>query len=82
MPELVGYIAHNFGVRAVSHFAIHFHVGDISQSCVREAVRPAFEPLDRGAALLDALNAFDPEFAALLEEAQAWQTPMQDRELL
>ena len=40
------------------------------------------EPLDRGAALLDALNAFDPAFAALMEEVQAEQPPMQDREPL
>ncbi len=40
------------------------------------------EPLDRGAALLDALNAFEPEFAALLEQVQAEQPPMQDREPL
>jgi len=39
-------------------------------------------PTDRGAALLDALNAFDDEFVALLETGQTEQPPMQDRESL
>lgn len=39
-------------------------------------------PTDRGAALLDALNAFDDEFVALLEAGQREQQPMQDRESL
>lgn len=39
-------------------------------------------PTDRGAALLDALNAFDDEFVALLEAGQSEQLPMQDREPL
>ena len=39
-------------------------------------------PTDRGAALLEALNAFDDEFAALLEAGQAEPPPMQDRESL
>ena len=39
-------------------------------------------PTDRGAALLNALNAFDDEFAALLEAGQHEQSPMQDRESL
>lgn len=39
-------------------------------------------PVDRGAALLDALSAFDDEFVALLEAGQAEQPPMQDRESL
>lgn len=39
-------------------------------------------PTDRGAALLDALNAFDDAFVALLEEGQRDQAPMQDRESL
>ena len=39
-------------------------------------------PIDRGAALLDALNAFDDEFVALLEAGQREQPPMQDREPL
>lgn len=39
-------------------------------------------PTDRGAALLDALNAFDDEFVALLEAGQFEQLPMQDREPL
>ena len=39
-------------------------------------------PPDRGAALLNALNAFDPEFVAALEVGQAEQPPMQDRESL
>ena len=37
---------------------------------------------DRGAALLDALQAFDDEFVALLEAVQREQPPMQDREPL
>lgn len=37
---------------------------------------------DRGAALLDALTAFDDEFVALLEAGQREQPPMQDRESL
>lgn len=39
-------------------------------------------PTDRGTALLDALNAFDDEFVALLEAGQTEQPPMQDRESL
>lgn len=39
-------------------------------------------PADRGAALLDALSAFDDEFVALLEAGKAEQPPMQDRESL
>ncbi len=39
-------------------------------------------PMDRGTALLDALNAFDDEFVALLEAGQTEQPPMQDRESL
>jgi antitoxin VapB len=39
-------------------------------------------PSDRGAALLDALNAFDDEFAALVEAEQAEPSAMQDREPL
>lgn len=37
---------------------------------------------DRGAALLQALNAFDDGFADLLQADQAEQPPMQDRESL
>ena len=37
---------------------------------------------DRGAALLDALTAFDDEFVALLEARKREQPPMQDRESL
>ena len=37
---------------------------------------------DRGAALLDALNAFDDEFAVLVEAEQAEPSAMQDREPL
>lgn len=39
-------------------------------------------PADRGAALLDALNAFDDAFVTLLEEEHRNQAPMQDRESL
>lgn len=39
-------------------------------------------PADRGAALLDALHAFDDEFVSLLEADRADQPPMQDRESL
>ena len=39
-------------------------------------------PSDRGAALLDALNAFDDEFADLVEAEQAAPSAMQDREPL
>jgi len=39
-------------------------------------------PADRGAALLDALNAFDDAFVTLLEEERRNQAPMQDRESL
>lgn len=39
-------------------------------------------PTDRGAALLEALNAFDDEFGALLEAGCKEQAPMQDRESL
>ena len=39
-------------------------------------------PVDRGAALLAALGAFDPEFGAVLEELQRAPLPMQDREPL
>jgi len=39
-------------------------------------------PADRGAALLDALTAFDDEFVALLEAGQSEQASMQDRDSL
>ena len=39
-------------------------------------------PTDRGAALLDALNAFDDEFVALVEAEQTAPSAMQDREPL
>ena len=39
-------------------------------------------PVDRGAALLAALGAFDPEFGAVLEVLQREPLPMQDREPL
>lgn len=39
-------------------------------------------PTDRGAALLDALNAFDNTFATLLEDEHHQQPLMQDREPL
>jgi antitoxin VapB len=39
-------------------------------------------PVDRGAALLAALDAFDPEFGAVLEDLQREPLPMQDREPL
>ncbi len=39
-------------------------------------------PADRGAALLDALQAFDDEYVALLEAGQRQKQPMQEREPL
>lgn len=39
-------------------------------------------PLDRGAALIVALNAFDEDFADRLEENYLQQPAMQDRESL
>lgn len=39
-------------------------------------------PVDRGAALLEALSAFDEEFVALLEEDRRDVMPLQDREAL
>ena len=39
-------------------------------------------PTERGTALLEVLNAFDDEFAELLEVERALQPPMQDRESL
>ncbi len=39
-------------------------------------------PANRGAALLEALEGFDDEFIAALEDDQQEQAPMQDRELL
>ena len=39
-------------------------------------------PTDRGAALLDALAAFDDGFADLLEAGRAQQPTMQEREAL
>ena len=39
-------------------------------------------PVDRGAALLAALGAFDLEFGAVLEDLQREPLPMQDREPL
>jgi antitoxin VapB len=39
-------------------------------------------PIDRGAALLVALNAFDEDFADQLEQNYAQQPAMQDRESL
>jgi antitoxin VapB len=39
-------------------------------------------PTDRGAALLDALSAFDEEFVASLQANQLESEPMQDRDSL
>ena len=39
-------------------------------------------PLDRGAALLAALNAFDEDFVSQLEQNYQQQPAMQDREAL
>ena len=39
-------------------------------------------PADRGAALLEALSAFDDEFVALLEEDRREIVPLQDRDTL
>ena len=39
-------------------------------------------PTDRGAALLDALEAFDAEFVGLLETGRHQQPAMQEREAL
>ena len=39
-------------------------------------------PLDRGAALLAALNGFDEEFVSQLEQNSRQQPAMQDREAL
>lgn len=39
-------------------------------------------PVDRGAALLAALNAFDEDFVSRLEQNQTQQPAMQDREEL
>jgi antitoxin VapB len=39
-------------------------------------------PIDRGAALLAALNAFDEDFVIQLEQNQMHQPTMQDREAL
>ena len=39
-------------------------------------------PVDRGAALFAALNAFDEDFVNLLEQNYAQQPAMQDREAL
>ena len=39
-------------------------------------------PIDRGAALIAALNAFDDDFADRLEESYLQQPAMQDREAL
>jgi len=39
-------------------------------------------PIDRGAALLAALNAFDDDFVSQLEQNEQQQPAMQDREAL
>lgn len=39
-------------------------------------------PVDRGAALVEALNAFDEDFVNQLEQNYAQQPAMQDREAL
>ena len=39
-------------------------------------------PADRGAAVLEALEGFDAEYGELLEEVQAEQPPMQERDEL
>ena len=39
-------------------------------------------PINRGEALLEAINAFDEEFAGLLEEDYPQQPAMQEREAL
>ena len=39
-------------------------------------------PVDRGAALLEALKGFDAEYAELLEDVRAEQPPMQERDEL
>ena len=68
-------------VRIPQEFRLSTSRVQISRNADGDLVLHPF-PTDRGAALLDALNAFDDEFVALVEAEQAAPSAMQDREPL
>ena len=68
-------------VRIPQEFRLSSSRVQISRNADGDLVLHPF-PTDRGAALLDALNAFDDEFAVLVEAEQAEPSAMQDREPL
>ena len=68
-------------VRIPQEFRLNTARVEIFRNAVGDLVlRPL--PTDRGAALLDALNAFDDDFITLLEAGRTEQPPLQEREAL
>lgn len=68
-------------VRIPQDFRLNVGVAEISRSANGDLIIHPL-PLDRGAALMQALNAFDDEFANQLEHDYQQQPVMQEREVL
>lgn len=84
MPTLTTHIFKNGNSQAVripQEFRIDATQVEISRAANGDLIIHPL-PLDRGAALLEALNAFDEDFANRLEQNYQQQPAMQDRETL
>ena len=84
MPTAISRVFMNGNSQAVripQEFRLSSSRVQISRNADGDLVLHPF-PTDRGAALLDALNAFDDEFAVLVVAEQAEPSAMQDREPL
>ncbi len=68
-------------VRIPQEFRLDINEVEISRSANGDLIIHPI-PLDRGAALMAALNGFDDEFASQLEQDYQQQALMQDRETL
>ncbi len=68
-------------VRIPQEFRLDINEVEISRSANGDLIIHPI-PLDRGAALMTALNGFDNEFASQLEQDYRQQALMQDREAL
>ncbi len=84
MPTTISRVFMNGNSQAVripQEFRLDVNRVEISRNADGDLV---IHPLsaDRGAAVLEALAAFDDDFVALLEQDRRDQPPMQDREAL
>ncbi|WP_019868414.1 antitoxin [Methylovulum miyakonense] len=84
MPTLTTRIFKNGNSQAVripQEFRLEVTQVEISRNANGDLVIHPL-PVDRGAALLAALNAFDDDFVSQLEQNERQQPAMQDREAL